>query len=229
MTHLAVDTTLPASAGMGAVVSAKGLMTVYTDETLHTVNKSGRLESHVSRAVTDLRTGERTRERTTTTLLARGITRPRAVAVGAHVYVLDGSTLRRYTTTARGTRQTGARTGYSTYRALTLVRSEKGRDVLLATTTRGALVTITAPTGTFTPRVATLRSSGWGAIDALATNGCGTTTGLLAISTRTGAVQSLTMAPLAARAGRTTITARGTFSTRHPASLALPSRFTDAT
>lgn len=211
-----------AKRGTSTTTSAKGLMTVHEQTTTYTVNRVGRLMEHAVGGSLDLFTGVSSVDAWHSTILARGIVDPRGLAAGAHIYVIDGGTLRRYTPSVSGMRMTGTARGYSTYRALTLLRSDKSGDVLLATTTRGALVTITAPAGRFVPRVTALRNSGWGHIDTLVTRSCGASTGLLAIDTRAGTIQSLTMGVPRTRGARTPITTHGNLGPRFTTDLAVP-------
>lgn len=170
------------------------------------VHRNGRVYDHQSRYHSEEGTSFDAR------LVARGLPPVRSLAQGggSSFYTLDAGTLRRFTTTATSTRQTGTRTGFSIYRGLTLLRAYPDRDVLAATTTRGALMIIEVRhAGTFAPRHSVVRASGWGSIDRLAATECGTTTALLSVDGRTGRAQVHTILPLARTTTATPIRSLG--------------------
>ncbi|WP_284302665.1 hypothetical protein [Mobilicoccus caccae] len=140
----------------------------------------------------------------------RGLPPVRALAEGdaATLYTLDGGNLRRFTHfgSPTGARSAGIKTGFSTYRGLTLLRSEKSRDLLVATTTRGALMLIEVPrTAAFTPKFSALRTSTWQVYDRLVAQRCGAQTSLVGIDTRTGRAQVYTIGALKNPGTSTTI------------------------
>jgi len=120
----------------------------------------------------------------------RGLPPVRALAESSStLYTLDGGTLRRFVYVGNSNRMSsgGTATGYSTYRGLTVARIEKDRDILLATTTRGALMRIEVPkTRAFTPRVHALRTTTWQVYDRLVARRCGAATTLVGLNSRTG-------------------------------------------
>ncbi|MDO5629375.1 MAG: hypothetical protein Q4G43_13745 [Mobilicoccus sp.] len=155
--------------------------------------------------------------RTGSQLLARGLPPLRSLVTGGGTtfYTLDGGTLRRFTTSSAGARQAGTRTGFSIYRGLTLLRALPDRDVLAATTTRGALMVIEVPhTATFAPRHAVLRASGWGNVDRLAAGACGNDVALVAVTAGTDTARLFRVAPLQRRAADTPVRELGTLPHR---------------
>lgn len=257
LTHLSIDTARAATSAKAVTVTTErltasspvagaraaitqnsfqeGLQMGTTSSDTYSVTSTGRL---VRTAKVDWVNVVEHKEGCTrqTTVIDRGLTRPRSIAAGSatpttHLYVLDGGTLRRYTAPANGgtMRASGIVSGYSTYRGLTVLRTGTTGDVLLATTTRGSLVTITVPAGRFAPRVTTLRKTGWAHIDALSSTApcdANGTSGLIGVDSRRGIVQPYTLRSPRTSPDRITLAGRGTLPTRYRADLVIPRTFT---
>lgn len=185
-----------------------GGMMVYRHHTIATATRSGRIYHHSRSVGESFAQGEDSGW--SSRVAVRGLPPVRSLAEGgaSTLYTLDAGNLRRFTESGNPsvTRSAGIKTGFSTYRGLTLLRSEKSRDLLVATTTRGALMLIEIPrTAAFTPKFSALRTSTWQVYDRLVAQRCGAQTSLVGIDTRTGRAQVYTIGALKNPGTSTTI------------------------
>lgn len=127
------------------------------------------------------------------------------------LYGFTQGTLRRYRPIkdaagqTTGYRSAGAVAGFGDVRGLALIASDARKDVFLATTRTGALLTVTVPTTSpMRTSAARLRNTGWKSYRALVPTTCGNTVVVMAVDDR-GYGRVFTVGRLAGL--RTTVTA----------------------